>query len=212
MVSLARRVRMCARLGTSCGAHCRSSVWSLHRTNLALTIRVSPTGRSGSEARFSALIATSAPSSTVTTIRLASCSRSSGTASGPMTGQRLAVTSAAESGAGSENVTGSNKSKDDVSLGSSIPDGGCSLESILCTDELVRRPWRLPEGERWRSDENDRREIEKRVCASYEAIILGHRERVTSLQAARVVFSASPVARDGPEAASLSWRTVRQSL
>ena len=40
MVSLARRVRMCARLGTSCGAHCRSSVWSLHRTNLALTISV----------------------------------------------------------------------------------------------------------------------------------------------------------------------------
>ncbi len=37
------------------------------------------------------------------------------------------------------------KSKDDVPLEASIPDGVVSLESILCTDELRRRPWRPPD-------------------------------------------------------------------
>ena len=37
------------------------------------------------------------------------------------------------------------KSKNDVPLEASIPDGVVSLESILCTDELRRRPWRPPD-------------------------------------------------------------------
>ena len=42
-------------------------------------------------------------------------------------------------------MTESPKSRSDVSLESSIPGGGASLESILCTEELQRRPWRPPD-------------------------------------------------------------------
>ena len=40
------------------------------------------------------------------------------------------------------------KSKTDVPLETSIPDGGASLESILCTEELQRRPSRPPDYEK----------------------------------------------------------------
>lgn len=43
------------------------------------------------------------------------------------------------------NVTGSAKSKNDVPLASSIPEGAASLESILCTQELRQRPSRPPD-------------------------------------------------------------------
>ena len=42
-------------------------------------------------------------------------------------------------------MTGSVNSKNAVSLETSIPDGGVSLESILCTEELRRRPSRPPD-------------------------------------------------------------------
>jgi hypothetical protein len=42
-------------------------------------------------------------------------------------------------------VTGSAKSKNDVPLASSIPEGAASLDSILCTEELQRRPSRPPD-------------------------------------------------------------------
>jgi PAS domain S-box-containing protein len=42
-------------------------------------------------------------------------------------------------------VTESATSNNDVPLEASIPDGAVSLESILCTEELRRRPWRLPD-------------------------------------------------------------------
>src|SRR6516162_3860249 len=35
--------------------------------------------------------------------------------------------------------------KNDLPLEASIPHGGASLESILCTEELRRRPWRPPD-------------------------------------------------------------------
>jgi PAS domain S-box-containing protein len=42
-------------------------------------------------------------------------------------------------------VTESATSNTDVPLEASIPDGAVSLESILCTEELHRRPWRPPD-------------------------------------------------------------------
>lgn len=42
-------------------------------------------------------------------------------------------------------MTKSAISKNDVPLEASIPDGAVSLESILCTEELRRRPWRPPD-------------------------------------------------------------------
>jgi PAS domain S-box-containing protein len=42
-------------------------------------------------------------------------------------------------------MTGSAKSKNDVPLASSIPEGAASLESILCTEELQLRPSRPPD-------------------------------------------------------------------
>ena len=42
-------------------------------------------------------------------------------------------------------MTGSAKSKNDVPLASSIPEGSASLESILCTEELQQRPSRPPD-------------------------------------------------------------------
>jgi PAS domain S-box-containing protein len=42
-------------------------------------------------------------------------------------------------------VTGSAKSKNDVPLANSIPEGAASLESILCTEELQLRPSRPPD-------------------------------------------------------------------
>jgi PAS domain S-box-containing protein len=45
-------------------------------------------------------------------------------------------------------VTQSAKSKREVQLESSIPDAGAPLESILCTEELHRRPSRLPDYEK----------------------------------------------------------------
>jgi PAS domain S-box-containing protein len=39
----------------------------------------------------------------------------------------------------------STKSEDDFSLDASIPDGAVPLKSILCTEELHRRPWRPPD-------------------------------------------------------------------
>jgi PAS domain S-box-containing protein len=46
---------------------------------------------------------------------------------------------------GGENVTEPIKSTNDVPLEASIPDGAVPLESILCTEELHRRPWRPPD-------------------------------------------------------------------
>jgi hypothetical protein len=40
------------------------------------------------------------------------------------------------------------KLENDVSLETSIPEGGDTLESILCTEELYRRPWRPPDYEK----------------------------------------------------------------
>jgi signal transduction histidine kinase len=45
-------------------------------------------------------------------------------------------------------VTESAKLQKDVPLETSIPTGGASLESILCTEELHRRPWRPPDHEK----------------------------------------------------------------
>jgi formate hydrogenlyase transcriptional activator len=45
-------------------------------------------------------------------------------------------------------MTESVKSENDFSLEDSIPDSGISLEAILCTDELDRRPSRLPDYEK----------------------------------------------------------------
>jgi hypothetical protein len=42
-------------------------------------------------------------------------------------------------------VTESAKSKNNVPLETAIPDGAVSLESILCTEELHRRPLRPPD-------------------------------------------------------------------
>jgi PAS domain S-box-containing protein len=42
-------------------------------------------------------------------------------------------------------MTESAKSHNDVPLEASIPEGAVPLESILCTEELHRRPWRPPE-------------------------------------------------------------------
>jgi signal transduction histidine kinase/GAF domain-containing protein len=47
-----------------------------------------------------------------------------------------------------ENVTDSAKSANDISLETSIPNGGASLESVLCTEELRRRPCRKPDREK----------------------------------------------------------------
>ena len=41
--------------------------------------------------------------------------------------------------------TASAKAKSDVPFEASIPEGACPLESILCTEELRRRPWRPPD-------------------------------------------------------------------
>jgi hypothetical protein len=49
---------------------------------------------------------------------------------------------------GGENVTGSAKSKNDVPLASSVPEGAASLDSILCTEELQQRPSRPPDHEK----------------------------------------------------------------
>ena len=46
------------------------------------------------------------------------------------------------------NVTGSVKSTDDLVPAASIPEGAPSLESVLCTDELRRRPRRPPDYEK----------------------------------------------------------------
>jgi len=46
---------------------------------------------------------------------------------------------------GGENVTGSAKSKSANALAGSVPEGAASLESILCTEELQRRPSRPPD-------------------------------------------------------------------
>src|SRR5262245_59012406 len=48
----------------------------------------------------------------------------------------------------SENVTESAKSKNDVPLEALIRDDAVPLESILCTEELRRRPWRPPDYEK----------------------------------------------------------------
>jgi PAS domain S-box-containing protein len=45
-------------------------------------------------------------------------------------------------------VTESSKSQNEVPRDTSIPGGGASLESILCTEELQRRPSRLPDYEK----------------------------------------------------------------
>ncbi len=42
-------------------------------------------------------------------------------------------------------MTNSAKSANDISLETSIPNGGASLESVLCTEELQRRPCRKPD-------------------------------------------------------------------
>ncbi len=42
-------------------------------------------------------------------------------------------------------MTESDTSKNDVPLEASLPEGAVSLESILCTEELRRRPWRPPD-------------------------------------------------------------------
>src|ERR1700730_2554830 len=49
---------------------------------------------------------------------------------------------------GGENLTEGTKSQKDLPLEDSIPDGAVSLESILCTEELRRRPWRPPDYEK----------------------------------------------------------------
>jgi PAS domain S-box-containing protein len=46
---------------------------------------------------------------------------------------------------GGEKVIEAAKSEDDFSLDASIPDGAVPLKSILCTEELHRRPWRPPD-------------------------------------------------------------------
>ena len=43
------------------------------------------------------------------------------------------------------NVTESTNLQNDVSLETSILNGAVSLESILCTEELLNRPWRPPD-------------------------------------------------------------------
>jgi hypothetical protein len=50
-------------------------------------------------------------------------------------------------------------SKSDIPLETSIPEAGASLESILCTEELQRRPSRPPDYEK------ENRALVKLVCA-----------------------------------------------
>ena len=45
-------------------------------------------------------------------------------------------------------MTEGTKSQKDLPLEDSIPEGAVSLESILCTEELLRRPWRPPDYEK----------------------------------------------------------------
>jgi hypothetical protein len=45
-------------------------------------------------------------------------------------------------------MTESAKSNNDVPLEAAIPEGAVPLESILCTEELHRRPWRPPDYEK----------------------------------------------------------------
>lgn len=45
-------------------------------------------------------------------------------------------------------MTGPPNLKNDAPLGSSIPEGGASLQSVLCTEELKRRPSRPPDYEK----------------------------------------------------------------
>jgi hypothetical protein len=42
-------------------------------------------------------------------------------------------------------LTKSDKSNNEVPLEASVPEGAVSLESILCTEELRRRPWHPPD-------------------------------------------------------------------
>jgi hypothetical protein len=49
---------------------------------------------------------------------------------------------------GDENMSESAQSKSAVPLETSIPPSGASLESILCTEELYRRPSRPPDYEK----------------------------------------------------------------
>src|ERR687891_425530 len=51
------------------------------------------------------------------------------------------------------------KSNNDVPLEAAIPEGAVPLESILCTEELHRRPWRPPDYEK------ENRALVKLVCA-----------------------------------------------
>lgn len=58
------------------------------------------------------------------------------------------------------------KSENDLSLEDSIPDSGVSLEAILCTDELHRRPSRPPDLEK------ENRTLVKLVSADSPSTIL----------------------------------------
>ena len=46
---------------------------------------------------------------------------------------------------GGENVAEPAKSENDAPLEASVPEGAVPVESILCTQELRRRPWRTPD-------------------------------------------------------------------
>ena len=49
---------------------------------------------------------------------------------------------------GSDVVGIAAESQNDFPVAASIPDGIASLDSILCTEELRRRPWRPPDYEK----------------------------------------------------------------
>ena len=74
----------------------------------------------------------------------------------------------------------SRKSPTDIQFEDSIPEAGASLESILCTEELQRRPSRPPDHEK------ENRALVKRVSALADS-------PGTILQTLRI-FASSPLA------------------
>src|SRR5579885_111825 len=66
-------------------------------------------------------------------------------------------------------VTESTKSKNDAPLESSIPYGEVSLESILCTEKLRRRPWRAPDHLKGKSRTRGAGQCTSRLTAHYSS-------------------------------------------
>jgi len=75
-------------------------------------------------------------------------------------------------------VTESAKSKIDVPLEASIPDGAVSLQSILCTEELRRCPWRSPD---YKSENRALVALSSALAASPRAILQALAETILNV-------------------------------